>query len=394
MDIKKNNDSNGRLFVELIMRQYINGTDIKTICEKFLRRIDADSNPEHKGANEERRKVLNNCIVLFDDPKTQEQIDHIKGTENFKDIFSLMKRILTEFHQEIFGVDKRIIAEYIIQKYLKGNDINKLSSRLLKQISEDSNPEHSEENEECKKIVQNCLTLLQDPKIIHEIEQIRESENLTDESSLIQRIKSEYFEKIFNKDKRTYDMSKKYNPKAVTTVTTPSGLTKKVMEFRYAINDSVTYVQDEQGDEFLFEKVGRLAYHSQLRGKKFIDKYRVYKNNEFLCEIFTRLIPSKLLSDIPYRRAVINELLSSRSLENAEANSGYVGEIEKPSFTDEKIPVGKQEEISELFCSLSKYGYSELYDFVFDYDTHSAVRDFQQEQQQSTGTANKKNTGR
>ena len=394
MEENKNSNPNGSLLIEHLMRQYINGLDIKTICENFLNRINADTDPAHKKANEERKRVLNNCITLFDNPETQAQIEHIKQSEEFDDLFSLMKKIITEFHLEIFGANKRSIAEYILSKYINGDDMNALGSRILQQISEDSNPEHAEENKECEKILQNILKLLQDPGVKKDIENIRQSENITGNSSFIQRIKLEYFEQIFEKDKRTYDMSNKYIPMSVATRKEPYGKERKIMEFRHVINDPITFVEDDYGDNFTFEKVGRLAYQSQSSGKRFVDKYKIYKNMELLCEVFTRLNPSQLLSNEPYRRAVIRELLSARNIEASKLNSGYIGEIQPPEFSDEKAPIGKQIEIEELFSSLYKYGYSALYDFVFDYNIFSAVKDFQQEQQQSTGTTNKKNAGR
>lgn len=289
---------------------------------------------------------------------------------------------------------RKIFAELVFRKYINGSNIETACERLLQQLNSDSNPEHEKSNSERKRILENCLTLFRNPETATEIEQIRKTENLENGPKLIKRVIAEFYEEIFDADKREYDMSTKYNPNVIPMAPDQSGVSRKLIEFRDLSDIPVTIVPDGHGNELTFDTVGRLAYQTRLAGKSFINKYSIYKNSEeLLCEVFARINLSMLSSDEAYRRAVIKELLSNKNLNHASTNSHYIGEIQ-PTSPDEKVQIGEQAEFCESYQTLIKYGYSDLYDWVFDCNAFSAARDFEKYHPISKETNKKPGTDR
>lgn len=386
METNKNQYFNGKLWVESVLRKYINGTDIKSACERLLQQNTNDS---------KIRNILNNCITLFGNPDVKEKIEEMKSSGTFPNTTSLMKHIIAEFYPEIFGPDPHNIAEYILRNYLSGTDIHSVCHRLSQLLNNDSNPEHSTSNEECKKILQNCLALIENPKIQSEIESIKKSESIESVSELAKRIETEYYEEIFEKDKRNYDMPSHYKSNLIASQTLPNGVQRDVIEYRDLIKYSSTDVPDLDGNMLKIVKIGRLAYKAHMHSADFVDKYQIYTaDGRFLCEIYTRLNLSELRSNEAYRRAVFKELLCKKNLQ-ACLPSKYIGEIKANNkIFGENVQIGEQKDVFDGYANFSMFGYSKQYSFIFDYDSLAAVKLHIKEQNKPLGTNPQQGTPR
>lgn len=269
-----------------------------------------------------------------------------------------------------------VILEFIFSKYITGADIESACQSLIQKT-------HSEER---KKVLQNCIDLFSDPYAQQKIEEIQKAEQPKNNSEFIQLLLATFAEDIFDYEKRQYDMSGNYKGNKIKTITQPNGVAHKDISFHNISKDTPPFILHlEDNDVIMFEHIGTLKLTPISSNiNKTVDQFRIKfmasNGNQQVYTVFTN-IDFKKLSNKSYLRAVLEELLSRKNIEQSNCN-GYIGELVSSNNFIDTLKIGEQSNYSEFYLgSGTRYKFSNNYELVYDFDTLEAVVDYTREQE-------------
>ena len=301
-----------------------------------------------------------------------------------------------ECNRSIFA---RMVLPAFITAHIWNSDVRAVYSKFMERISKDINPYTRAQNDERRKILENCLTLFTDIKLKKEVDaerdllkkEINVAENRTGDyerrptdNELTKRLLSVFSEKIFGDNKRKYDMSSKYKEGYIQDMKTPDGSTLMCVDVVPVIGThySSWSIQDEYGRIISINLIGKLHYLNGFKTWKYLNQYRVsifkdekLDDDEYI--VYSNINLSQMDSDPRYANAVFREILSKNNIELSNS-SGYIGEIVKSEEAPKKLEV-EQEWDSE--GDFYQYQISPQYALIYNPEHLSVVIDYVKQQE-------------
>lgn len=309
MEHKKNSDCNRNVFAQMVLPAficaYIWKSDIRTVYSKFISKLNSDKNNDHRAQNDERRKILENCLTLFTDIKMKKQIEAEREA---------LKKQLNEFEH-------------------RGPDYER-------------EPSHSE---------------------------------------LAKRIISAFPERLFGDNKRKYDMSHKYSSGIIAARKAPDGSTVKGVKLVPVggIHTPSWCLQDNYGRLISIHLIGRLQYLNGFGEGGYLEQFSVEisransdeDEDEYI--VYTNINMVEMGENFRYTDLVIKELLNKNNIELSNA-CGYIGEITSTKGESKKLSVGQEFDDEGGFY---RYQVAPDYALMYDPEQLSAVVDYVRQQE-------------
>lgn len=305
-------------------------------------------------------------------------------------------------HKKTNECNRSIFARMVLPAFICAHnwnsDIRAVYSRFMAKLNNDKNPDSRAQNDERRKILENCLNLFTDVALKKEIDleqdllkkEINLAENRTGDyerrptyNEVTKRLLSVFPEKIFGDNKRTYNMSGMYNDGLVQDHKTPNGSTLKcvrVIPVTGAHIPSWSY-QDHYGRLISLRLIGRLEYISGNGVQEYIGQYRVsiFKDDQIDDDeytVYSNIDSDKMASDTRYYSTVFNELLSKNNMELSNS-CGYIGEIVESKNQKKKLAVGEEHNENGFY----RYQINPQYTLLYDSEHLSATIDYVKQQE-------------
>ena len=186
---------------------------------------------------------------------------------------------------------------------------------------------------------------------------------------------AELYIQIYNRFKRTYDMSRLYIP----------GLTPIFKGCIPVYNGIENQFKGKDGSIITIKIIGRLKYgYSEANGKIIDDEYieqyeiKIKRPNEVEntppIEVFTEISTHRMTEDEEYRRCVLEELLSTNNIDSSYSKEcKYIGEISDAKNEANCPPVGEESFSNSRYI----YRFSENYVLVYDAEHLNAVKHYE-----------------
>ena len=129
MENKKTNEFNRMLFLETVIREFLNKSSyssLKTAYDGHIRIIRPDADPERRDINKQKIKILDSCFEKFTNPEFKQLIETIKAEKNPKPQV-LVRAIAKSLAEDVLGDNKRT---YDMSDRFSAGQITPNSTRL------------------------------------------------------------------------------------------------------------------------------------------------------------------------------------------------------------------------------------------------------------------------